>query len=285
MEKAIEVKNLCKNYRVYDSKSSRIRNIINPFAKKEVKEFKALTDVSFHVNKGEIVGIIGNNGAGKSTLMNSIAGVVEIDKGDIILDGNSIRKASVAARSKDISRVFQDPRMGTATNLTIEENMAIAYRRGKKRSFFKKSITEAERQLFKDKLFELGLGLENRMKTDAAFLSGGQRQALTLAMATLVRPKVLLLDEHTAALDPKTSDMVMQLTKKVVEEEKLTTLMITHNMEHAIEYGNRLVMLYHGKIVVDVRGEEKKNLTVAQLMDLFHKNSGQALNDDALVLG
>ena len=217
--------------------------------------------------------------------MNSIAGVVEIDKGDIILDGNSIRKASVAARSKDISRVFQDPRMGTATNLTIEENMAIAYRRGKKRSFFKKSITEAERQLFKDKLFELGLGLENRMKTDAAFLSGGQRQALTLAMATLVRPKVLLLDEHTAALDPKTSDMVMQLTKKVVEEEKLTTLMITHNMEHAIEYGNRLVMLYHGKIVVDVRGEEKKNLTVAQLMNLFHKNSGQVLNDDALVLG
>ena len=241
----------------------------------------ALTWIS---NKGIYLSI-GGNGAGKSTLMNSIAGVVEIDKGDIILDGNSIRKASVAARSKDISRVFQDPRMGTATNLTIEENMAIAYRRGKKRSFFKKSITEAERQLFKDKLFELGLGLENRMKTDAAFLSGGQRQALTLAMATLVRPKVLLLDEHTAALDPKTSDMVMQLTKKVVEEEKLTTLMITHNMEHAIEYGNRLVMLYHGKIVVDVRGEEKKNLTVAQLMDLFHKNSGQALNDDALVLG
>ena len=156
---------------------------------------------------------------------------------------------------------------------------------GKSAASSKKSITEAERQLFKDKLFELGLGLENRMKTDAAFLSGGQRQALTLAMATLVRPKVLLLDEHTAALDPKTSDMVMQLTKKVVEEEKLTTLMITHNMEHAIEYGNRLVMLYHGKIVVDVRGEEKKNLTVAQLMNLFHKNSGQVLNDDALVLG
>ena len=217
--------------------------------------------------------------------MNSIAGVVEIDKGDIILDGNSIRKASVAARSKDISRVFQDPRMGTATNLTIEENMAIAYRRGKKRSFFKKSVTEQERELFKETLTELGLGLENRMKIDASFLSGGQRQALTLAMATLVRPKILLLDEHTAALDPKTSDMVMHLTKKIVEEQELTTLMITHNMEHAIEYGNRLIMLYHGKIVVDVRGEEKKNLTVAQLMNLFHKNSGQVLNDDALVLG
>ncbi len=217
--------------------------------------------------------------------MNSIAGVVDIDEGDILLEGGSIRKASVAARSKDISRVFQDPRMGTATNLTIEENMAIAYRRGKKRSFFKKSVTEQERELFKETLTELGLGLENRMKTDAAFLSGGQRQALTLAMATLVRPKILLLDEHTAALDPKTSDMVMHLTKKIVEEQELTTLMITHNMEHAIEYGNRLIMLYHGKIVVDVRGDEKKNLTVAQLMDLFHKNSGQALNDDALVLG
>ena len=252
---------------------------------KEFPGIKANDDITLQVKKGEIHALLGENGAGKSTLMNSIAGVVEIDKGDIVLDGNSIRKASVAARSKDISRVFQDPRMGTATNLTVEENMAIAYRRGKKRSFFKKSITEAERQLFKDKLSELGLGLENRMKTDAAFLSGGQRQALTLAMATLVRPKILLLDEHTAALDPKTSDMVMQLTKKVVEEEKLTTLMITHNMEHAIEYGNRLVMLYHGKIVVDVRGEEKKNLTVAQLMDLFHKNSGQVLNDDALVLG
>ena len=163
--------------------------------------------------------------------------------------------------------------------------MAIAYRRGKKRSFFKKSITESERKVFKEALIDLGLGLENRMKTDANFLSGGQRQALTLAMATLVRPKILLLDEHTAALDPKTSDMVMNLTRKIVEEQELTTLMITHNMEHAIEYGNRLVMLYHGKIVVDVRGEEKKNLTVAELMDLFHKNSGQVLNDDALVLG
>ena len=262
-----------------------LSNIHKTFEKGTVNENHVLRGLDLDIEQGDFISVIGGNGAGKSTLMNSITGVVEIDEGDIVLDGNSIRKASVAARSKDISRVFQDPRMGTATNLTIEENMAIAYRRGKKRSFFKKSITEAERQLFKDKLSELGLGLENRMKTDAAFLSGGQRQALALAMATLVCPKILLLDEHTAALDPKTSDMVMQLTKKVVEEEKLTTLMITHNMEHAIEYGNRLVMLYHGKIVVDVRGEEKKNLTVAQLMDLFHKNSGQVLNDDALVLG
>jgi putative ABC transport system ATP-binding protein len=175
-----------------------LSTIHKTFEKGTVNENHVLRGLDLDIEQGDFISVIGGNGAGKSTLMNSIAGVVEIDEGDIVLDGQSIRKASVAARSKDISRVFQDPRMGTATNLTIEENMAIAYRRGKKRSFFKKSITETERQLFKEKLAELGLGLENRMKTDAAFLSGGQRQALTLAMATLVRPKILLLDEHTA---------------------------------------------------------------------------------------
>ena len=259
-----------------------LQKIHKTFEKGTVNENHVLRGLDLDIEQGDFISVIGGNGAGKSTLMNSIAGVLSID---ILLEGQSIKKASVDVRSKDISRVFQDPRMGTATNLSIEENMAIAYRRGKKRSFFKKSITESERQLFKEALVDLGLGLENRMKTDAKFVSGGQRQALTLAMATLVRPKILLLDEHTAALDPKTSDMVMHLTRKIVEEQELTTLMITHNMEHAIEYGNRLVMLYHGKIVVDVRGEEKKNLTVAELMDLFHKNSGQVLNDDALVLG
>ena len=233
-----------------------LQQIHKTFEKGTVNENHVLRGLDLDIEQGDFISVIGGNGAGKSTLMNSIAGVLRIDEGDILLEGQSIKKASVDERSKDISRVFQDPRMGTATNLSIEENMAIAYRRGKK-----------------------------RMKTDANFLSGGQRQALTLAMATLVRPKILLLDEHTAALDPKTSDMVMNLTRKIVEEQELTTLMITHNMEHAIEYGNRLVMLYHGKIVVDVRGEEKKNLTVAELMDLFHKNSGQVLNDDALVLG
>ena len=247
-----------------------LQQIHKTFEKGTVNENHVLRGLDLDIEQGDFISVIGGNGAGKSTLMNSIAGVLSIDEGDILLEGQSIKKASVDERSKDISRVFQDPRMGTATNLSIEENMAIAYRRGKKRSFFKKSITESERQVFKEALVDLGLGLENRMKTDANFLSGGQRQALTLAMATLVRPKILLLDEHTAALDPKTSDMVMNLTRK---------------MEHAIEYGNRLVMLYHGKIVVDVRGEEKKNLTVAELMDLFHKNSGQVLNDDALVLG
>ena len=242
-----------------------LQQIHKTFEKGTVNENHVLRGLDLDIEQGDFISVIGGNGAGKSTLMNSIAGVLSIDEGDILLEGQSIKKASVDERSKDISRV--------------------AYRRGKKRSFFKKSITESERQIFKEALVDLGLGLENRMKTDANFLSGGQRQALTLAMATLVRPKILLLDEHTAALDPKTSDMVMNLTRKIVEEQKLTTLMITHNMEHAIEYGNRLVMLYHGKIVVDVQGEKKKNLTVAELMALFHKNSGQVLNDDALVLG
>ena len=255
------------------------------FEKGTVNENHVLRGLNLEINQGDFISVIGGNGAGKSTLLNSIAGVVDIDQGDILLEGQSLRKDSVAKRSQKISRVFQDPRMGTATNLSIEENMAIAYFRGKKRSLFKKAVTDKDRALFKTALSELGLGLEDRLKTDAAFLSGGQRQALTLAMATLVRPKLLLLDEHTAALDPKTSDMVMALTKKIVEEQQLTTLMITHNMEHAIAYGNRLVMLYHGKIVVDIGGKEKESLTVAQLMDLFHKNSGEVLSDDALVLG
>ena len=174
--------------------------------------------------------------------------------------------------------------MGTAPRMTVAENLLIAKFRGEKRGLLPRRLS-SHRGEFQATIEKVGNGLEKHLDTPIEFLSGGQRQALTLAMATLVRPKILLLDEHTAALDPKTSDMVMNLTRKIVEEQKLTTLMITHNMEHAIEYGNRLVMLYHGKIVVDVQGEEKKNLTVAELMELFHKNSGQVLNDDALVLG
>ncbi|CRH89788.1 putative peptide ABC transport ATP-binding protein [Chlamydia trachomatis] len=235
------------------------------------------------VEEGDFISIIGGNGAGKSTLMNSLAGALTVDKGDILLDGKSIKHVSAAKRAKDISRVFQDPKMGTASRLTIEENMAIAYRRGLKRGLGW-GVKDSERKIFAESLKELGLNLENRMKVDTQFLSGGQRQALTLLMASLVKPKVLLLDEHTAALDPKTSDMVMELTKKIVENHGLTTLMITHNMENAIQYGNRLVMLHQGKIVVDVRGEEKKNLTVQDLMNLFHKNSGQVLTSDELIL-
>ena len=262
-----------------------LQQIHKTFEKGTVNENHVLRGLDLDIEQGDFISVIGGNGAGKSTLMNSIAGVLSIDEGDILLDGQSIKKASVDERSKDISRVFQDPRMGTATNLSIEENMAIAYRRGKKRSFFKKSITESERQIFKEALVDLGLGLENRMKTDANFLSGGQRQALSLLMATLKRPELLLLDEHTAALDPKTSVALMELTDDFVSKDHLTALMITHHMEDALKYGNRLIVLYHGKIVVDVQGEKKKNLTVAELMALFHKNSGQVLNDDALVLG
>ena len=261
-----------------------LQQIHKTFEKGTVNENHVLRGLDLDIEQGDFISVIGGNGAGKSTLMNSIAGVLSIDEGDILLEGQSIKKASVDERSKDISRVFQDPRMGTATNLSIEENMAIAYRRGKKRSFFKKSITESERQVFKEALVDLGLGLENRMKTDANFLSGGQRQALTLAMATLVRPKILLLDEHTAALDPKTSDMVMNLTRKIVEEQELTTLMITHNMRDALRFGNRLIMMDAGRIIYDVKGEEKKQLTVADLLQKFEVAGDNALSD-RMVLG
>lgn len=261
-----------------------IQSIHKTFEAGTINENHVLRGMELDVQEGDFISIIGGNGAGKSTLMNSLAGTLTVDQGDILLEGKSIKNIPAAKRAKDIARVFQDPKMGTASRLTIEENMAIAYRRGLPRGL-SWGVKDSERQIFKESLKELGLGLENRLKVDTQFLSGGQRQALTLMMAALVKPKLLLLDEHTAALDPKTSDMVMDLTKKIVENHQLTTLMITHNMENAIEYGNRLVMLHQGRIVVDVKGEEKKNLTVQNLMDLFHKNSGQALNSDELMLG
>ncbi|MCP1639126.1 putative ABC transport system ATP-binding protein [Streptococcus gallinaceus] len=260
-----------------------IQEIHKTFEAGTINENHVLKGLSLDVEEGDFISIIGGNGAGKSTLMNSLAGALTVDKGDILLDGKSIKHVSAAKRAKDISRVFQDPKMGTASRLIIEENMAIAYRRGLKRGLGW-GVKDSERKIFAESLKELDLDLENRMKVETQFLSGGQRQALTLLMASLVKPKVLLLDEHTAALDPKTSDMVMELTKKIVENHGLTTLMITHNMENAIQYGNRLVMLHQGKIVVDVRGEEKKNLTVQDLMNLFHKNSGQVLTSDELIL-
>lgn len=260
-----------------------IQSIHKTFEAGTINENHVLRGLALDVEEGDFISIIGGNGAGKSTLMNSLAGTLTVDEGDIILSGQSIKHIPAAKRAKDISRVFQDPKMGTASRLTIEENMAIAYRRGQSRGL-SWGVKDSERQVFVEALKELGLGLENRLKADTQFLSGGQRQALTLLMASLVKPKVLLLDEHTAALDPKTSDMVMELTQKIVETHQLTTLMITHNMENAIAYGNRLVMLHQGRIVVDVQGEEKKTLTVPQLMELFHKNSGQALASDELIL-
>lgn len=262
----------------------KIEDIHKTFEAGTVNENHVLKGLDLTVEEGDFISVIGGNGAGKSTLMNILAGGLQVDQGDILLEGKSIKQTSVRKRAKEIARVFQDPKMGTASRLTIEENMAIAKKRGAKRRL-SWGVKEKDREEFKTALKELNIGLENRLKVDTQYLSGGQRQALTLVMAALVKPKLLLLDEHTAALDPKTSEMVMELTQKIVESHDLTTLMITHDMNHAIAYGNRLIMLYQGKIVVDVKGEEKKNLTVEDLMRLFHQNSGETLVSDELVLG
>ena len=262
----------------------KIEDIHKTFEAGTVNENHVLKGLDLTVEEGDFISVIGGNGAGKSTLMNILAGGLQVDQGEILLEGKSIKQTSVRKRAKDIARVFQDPKMGTASRLTIEENMAIAKKRGARRGL-SWGVKEKDREEFKTALKELNIGLENRLKVDTQYLSGGQRQALTLVMAALVKPKLLLLDEHTAALDPKTSEMVMELTQKIVESHDLTTLMITHDMNHAIEYGNRLIMLYQGKIVVDVKGEEKKNLTVEDLMRLFHQNSGETLVSDKLVLG
>lgn len=262
----------------------KIEDIHKTFEAGTVNENHVLKGLDLTVEEGDFISVIGGNGAGKSTLMNILAGGLQVDQGDILLEGKSIKQTSVRKRAKDIARVFQDPKMGTASRLTIEENMAIAKKRGAKRGL-SWGVKEKDREEFKEALKELNIGLENRLKVDTQYLSGGQRQALTLVMAALVKPKLLLLDEHTAALDPKTSEMVMELTQRIVKSHDLTTLMITHDMNHAIAYGNRLIMLYQGKIVVDVKGEEKKNLTVEDLMRLFHQNSGETLVSDELVLG
>ena len=262
----------------------KIEDIHKTFEAGTVNENHVLKGLDLTVEEGDFISVIGGNGAGKSTLMNILAGGLQVDQGDILLEGKSIKQTSVRKRAKDIARVFQDPKMGTASRLTIEENMAIAKKRGARRGL-SWGVKEKDREEFKAVLKELNIGLENRLKVDTQYLSGGQRQALTLVMVALVKPKLLLLDEHTAALDPKTSEMVMELTQKIVESHDLTTLMITHDMNHAIAYGNRLIMLYQGKIVVDVKGEEKKNLTVEDLMRLFHQNSGETLVSDELVLG
>ena len=262
----------------------KIEDIHKTFEAGTVNENHVLKGLDLTVEEGDFISVIGGNGAGKSTLMNILAGGLQVDQGEILLEGKSIKQTSVRKRAKDIARVFQDPKMGTASRLTIEENMAIAKKRGARRGL-SWGVKEKDREEFKTALKELNIGLENRLKVDTQYLSGGQRQALTLVMAALVKPKLLLLDEHTAALDPKTSEMVMELTQKIVESHDLTTLMITHDMNHAIAYGNRLIMLYQSKIVVDVKGEEKKNLTVEDLMRLFHQNSGETLVSDELVLG
>ena len=261
----------------------RVENICKTFFAGTINEKKALQGLSLHLKPGDFVTVIGGNGAGKSTLMNSIAGVFPIDSGKIIIDGNDITKTPEHKRAKYIGRVFQDPMMGTAAGMMIEENLAIAARRGKTPGL-KWGLDSDNQTWFSELLQELDLGLENRMTAKVGLLSGGQRQALTLLMATLIKPKLLLLDEHTAALDPKTAAKVLALTERIVNRDHLTTLMITHNMRDALRFGNRLIMMDAGRIIYDVKGEEKKKLTVADLLQKFEVAGENALSD-RMVLG
>ena len=243
----------------------------------------ALKDLSLHLAEGESIAVIGGNGAGKSTLLNAVAGVWSVDSGSIHLGGIDITHLPEYKRAKYIGRVFQDPMMGTAANMQIEENLALAARRGEQRGLWQ-GITRAEREHFREVLRILDLGLENRLTDKVGLLSGGQRQALTLLMATLRKPKLLLLDEHTAALDPKTAAKVMEVTRTLVHKDHLTTLMITHNMRDAIEYGDRLIMMYEGRIALDIAGEEKKKLTVEDLLAKFGQVTGSTEADDKQLL-
>ena len=262
----------------------KLMDVYKTFNAGTVNEKQALRGVDLHLKEGEFVTVIGGNGAGKSTMLNCVAGVYGVEDGQILIDGVDVTHLPEYKRAKFIGRVFQDPMMGTAATMQIEENLALAARRGKFRGL-KAGITKAERESYREQLKILDLGLENRMTAKVGLLSGGQRQALTLLMAALQKPKLLLLDEHTAALDPKTAAKVLEVTQRIVEKDNLTTMMITHNMRDAIAYGNRLIMMYDGRIVVDVSGEEKKNLTVEQLLALFSKASGSDEADDKLLLG
>ena len=253
------------------------------FNKGTITEKRALTGVNLELADGDFVTVIGGNGAGKSTLLNMIAGVYPLDSGTIELDGTDVSLLSEAARAKYLGRVFQDPMMGTAADMQIAENLALAKRRGKRRGLAW-GITKEEKEQYPALLKTLGLGLETRMSAKVGLLSGGQRQALTLLMATLTNPKLLLLDEHTAALDPKTAKKVLDLTEQIVTERKLTTLMITHNMNDAIRLGNRLIMMHEGNVIYDVRGKEKAALTVPDLLQKFEEVSGGELANDRMLL-
>ena len=261
----------------------QIKDVYKTFNAGTVNEKVALNGLNLQLKPGDFVTVIGGNGAGKSTMMNCVSGAYSPDEGTITIDGVDVTHLPEHKRAKYIGRVFQDPMMGTAATMQIEENLALAARRGLPRTL-RKGITKQEREQFAELLKTLDLGLENRMTAKVGLLSGGQRQALTLLMAAMQKPKLLLLDEHTAALDPKTAAKVLEATQKIVEKDNLTTLMITHNMRDAITYGNRLVMMYDGRVVVDVSGEEKKNLTVEQLLNLFSQASGSDEADDKLLL-
>lgn len=260
-----------------------LNGVCKTFNAGTINEKRALVNVDLHLEAGDFVTVIGGNGAGKSTLMNMIAGVYPIDAGTITLDGQNISRLSEPARAKYLGRVFQDPMIGTAADMQIIENLAMAKRRGKTRTLAW-GITRSEKDEYSERLRELGLGLEKRLTAKVGLLSGGQRQALTLLMATLTDPKLLLLDEHTAALDPKTAAKVLDLTEKIVGEHHLTTLMVTHNMNDAIRLGNRLIMMHEGRIIYDVSGAEKAALTVADLLQKFEEVSGGELANDRMLL-
>ncbi len=248
----------------------RIQGLVKIFHRGSVNENVALAGVDLHVADGDFVTVIGSNGAGKSTLLNAVAGVFPVDAGTIQIDGRDVTRLPEHVRARDIGRVFQDPLKGTAASMTVEENLAIAARRGLRRGLGR-GVRASDREEFRALLSTLGLGLEERLRDPVGLLSGGQRQAITLLMATLRQPKILLLDEHTAALDPKTAHVVMDLTDRLVERHRLTTLMVNHNMELALRHGNRTIMMHRGRIILDVSGEERRGLTVKDLLDKFHE--------------
>lgn len=260
-----------------------IKGVYKTFNPGTINEKKALTGIDLTVEDGDFVTVIGGNGAGKSTLLNMITGVYPVDSGKIIIDGIDVTKLPEHKRAKYLGRVFQDPMMGTAASMEIEENLAIAARRGKPRGL-RIGVTHREKTEFRELLKKLDLGLEDRLTSKVGLLSGGQRQAVTLLMATLQKPKLLMLDEHTAALDPQTAAKVLSLTEELVTENKITTIMITHNMKDAIHYGNRLIMMNNGQIIYDISGEEKKNLQVSDLLELFAKASNGEFANDRMML-
>ncbi len=260
-----------------------IKNLSKTFLKGTPNEHKALDGISLSLDKGEFVTVIGSNGAGKSTLFNAIAGEFLCDGGKIVLDGKNITYQKEYIRAKDIGRLFQDPMRGTAPDLTIEENLALVYSKATRR-LFSPALKKRDVEFFREKLLKLNMGLEDRLKTKMGQLSGGQRQAVTLMMSTLVTPKLLLLDEHTAALDPLTAEKVLDITQRIVAENSITTMMITHNIKSALKLGTRTIMLECGKSVLDLKGDERNNMTVQDLLGLYRQKSGKELDNDRMLL-
>lgn len=260
------------------------KNLVKTFNRGTPLENPVLRGLSLHLDQGEFVSVIGSNGAGKSTLLNSLAGEILVDEGTVEIDGEDLTKLPTHKRANKVSRVFQDPLAGTCANLTIEENLALAFKRGERR-FLSPAVKRSYLSRFKESLAQLDLGLENRLHDRMGLLSGGQRQAVSLLMASLRPSSILLLDEHTAALDPKTAAFVLQLTQDIIAERNMTTLMVTHSMRQALDIGTRTIMLHQGQVVFDISGEQRKGLEVADLLRLFERQRGEEVTDDALLLG